>query len=138
MPGRHPAPAALPRAGATSPSAPCAGRYTLAVTRRKEDEPTSTSIYNQNDPWTPTVAFADFVDNETITNEVSWGLLGGRELSTAGTALAPAPAGGFTHPTAKRAAWGLGRSRSAQRVLGSPRAGPGCLDLRGVPARPPR
>ncbi|XP_025927100.1 membrane primary amine oxidase-like isoform X2 [Apteryx rowi] len=44
-------------------------RYKLAVTRRKEEEPTSTSIYNQNDPWTPTVAFADFINNETITNE---------------------------------------------------------------------
>ncbi|XP_041318982.1 membrane primary amine oxidase-like isoform X2 [Pyrgilauda ruficollis] len=50
------------------------GRYQLAVTRRKEEEPTSTSIYNQNDPWTPTVAFADFINNETITNEdlVAW------------------------------------------------------------------
>ncbi|XP_032841872.1 membrane primary amine oxidase-like isoform X1 [Tyto alba] len=50
------------------------GRYQLAVTRRKEEEPTSTSVYNQNDPWTPTVAFADFIDNETITNEdlVAW------------------------------------------------------------------
>ncbi|XP_068775112.1 amine oxidase [copper-containing] 3 [Struthio camelus] len=49
-------------------------RYKLAVTRRKEDEPTSTSIYNQNDPWMPTVAFADFINNETITNEdlVAW------------------------------------------------------------------
>ncbi|NXT29464.1 AOC3 oxidase, partial [Syrrhaptes paradoxus] len=54
------------------------GRYQLAVTRRKEEEPTSTSIYNQNDPWTPTVAFADFIDNETITNEdlVAWILVG--------------------------------------------------------------
>ncbi|NXO76144.1 AOC3 oxidase, partial [Sitta europaea] len=50
------------------------GRYQLAVTRRKEEEPTSTSIYNQNDPWTPTVTFADFINNETITNEdlVAW------------------------------------------------------------------
>ncbi|KAJ7421105.1 hypothetical protein WISP_44862 [Willisornis vidua] len=50
------------------------GRYQLAVTRRKEEEPTSTSIYNQNDPWTPTVAFADFINNETITSEdlVAW------------------------------------------------------------------
>ncbi|NXI48135.1 AOC3 oxidase, partial [Galbula dea] len=50
------------------------GRYQLAVTRRKEEEPASTSIYNQNDPWTPTVAFADFINNETITNEdlVAW------------------------------------------------------------------
>ncbi|OWK54798.1 Membrane primary amine oxidase [Lonchura striata] len=49
-------------------------RYQLAVTRRKEEEPTSTSIYNQNDPWMPTVAFADFINNETITNEdlVAW------------------------------------------------------------------
>ncbi|XP_027766727.1 membrane primary amine oxidase-like [Empidonax traillii] len=49
-------------------------RYQLAVTRRKEEEPTSTSIYNQNDPWTPTVAFANFINNETITNEdlVAW------------------------------------------------------------------
>uniref|UniRef100_A0A8C3ST46 Amine oxidase n=1 Tax=Chelydra serpentina TaxID=8475 RepID=A0A8C3ST46_CHESE len=31
------------------------GRYKLAVTKRKEEEPTSSSIYNQNDPWTPTV-----------------------------------------------------------------------------------
>ncbi|XP_065278698.1 amine oxidase [copper-containing] 3-like isoform X1 [Emys orbicularis] len=50
------------------------GRYKLAVTKRKEEEPTSTSIYNQNDPWTPTVAFVDFIDNETIVNEdlVAW------------------------------------------------------------------
>ncbi|XP_074835333.1 amine oxidase [copper-containing] 3-like [Carettochelys insculpta] len=50
------------------------GRYKLAVTKRKEEELTSTSIYNQNDPWTPTVAFADFIDNETIVNEdlVAW------------------------------------------------------------------
>ncbi|KFO72114.1 Membrane primary amine oxidase, partial [Cuculus canorus] len=50
------------------------GRYKLAVTRRKEEEPTSTSIYNQNDPWTPTVAFADFINNETIANQdlVAW------------------------------------------------------------------
>ncbi|NXS61221.1 AOC3 oxidase, partial [Brachypteracias leptosomus] len=50
------------------------GRYQLAVTRRKEEEPTSTSIYNQNDPWTPTIAFSDFINNETITNEdlVAW------------------------------------------------------------------
>uniref|UniRef100_A0A803XM23 Amine oxidase n=1 Tax=Meleagris gallopavo TaxID=9103 RepID=A0A803XM23_MELGA len=49
-------------------------RYKLAVTRRKEEEPTSTSVYNQNDPWTPTVAFADYINNETITNEdlVAW------------------------------------------------------------------
>ncbi|XP_038610276.1 retina-specific copper amine oxidase-like [Tachyglossus aculeatus] len=49
-------------------------RYQLAVTRRKEEEPASSSIYNQNDPWTPSVAFADFIDNETIMGEdlVAW------------------------------------------------------------------
>uniref|UniRef100_A0A8C8RBS8 Amine oxidase n=1 Tax=Pelusios castaneus TaxID=367368 RepID=A0A8C8RBS8_9SAUR len=46
-------------------------RYKLAVTKRKEEELTSTSMYNQNDPWTPTVAFADFIDNETI-DLVAW------------------------------------------------------------------
>lgn len=51
-------------------SASCSNRYKLAVTRRKEEEPTSTSVYNQNDPWAPTVTFADFINNETITNEV--------------------------------------------------------------------
>ncbi|XP_062451628.1 membrane primary amine oxidase-like [Rhea pennata] len=50
------------------------GRYQLAVTRHKEEEPASSSIYNQNDPWTPTVAFADFINNETIAGEdlVAW------------------------------------------------------------------
>ncbi|XP_002719458.1 amine oxidase [copper-containing] 2 isoform X1 [Oryctolagus cuniculus] len=50
------------------------GRYQLAVTRRKEEEPWSSSIYHQNDIWTPTVAFADFIDNETLLGEdlVAW------------------------------------------------------------------
>uniref|UniRef100_A0A8D2LNK3 Amine oxidase n=1 Tax=Varanus komodoensis TaxID=61221 RepID=A0A8D2LNK3_VARKO len=50
------------------------GRYKLAVTKRKEKEPFSTSIYNQIDPWTPSVAFADFLNNESIVNEdlVAW------------------------------------------------------------------
>ncbi|XP_062814180.1 membrane primary amine oxidase [Anolis carolinensis] len=49
-------------------------RYKLAVTKRKEEEMTSTCIYNQNDPWDPLVVFADFIDNETIINEdlVAW------------------------------------------------------------------
>uniref|UniRef100_A0A8C5J3Y8 Amine oxidase n=1 Tax=Junco hyemalis TaxID=40217 RepID=A0A8C5J3Y8_JUNHY len=61
------------------------GRYQLAVTRRKEEEPTSTSVYNQNDPWTPTVAFADFINNETITNQVSWASWGGEKLNPVGS-----------------------------------------------------
>ncbi|XP_004707250.1 retina-specific copper amine oxidase [Echinops telfairi] len=50
------------------------GRYQLAVTRRKEEESHSSSIYHQNDIWTPTVAFADFINNETLLGEdlVAW------------------------------------------------------------------
>ncbi|XP_004633857.1 membrane primary amine oxidase-like [Octodon degus] len=50
------------------------GRYQVAVTRRKEEEPCSSSIFNQNDPWTPTVNFASFIDNETIMEQdlVAW------------------------------------------------------------------
>ncbi|XP_046302556.1 membrane primary amine oxidase [Marmota monax] len=49
-------------------------RYHLAVTQRKEEEPSSTSIFNQNDPWAPTVDFNDFINNETIAGEdlVAW------------------------------------------------------------------
>ncbi|XP_069093839.1 amine oxidase [copper-containing] 3-like [Pleurodeles waltl] len=49
-------------------------RYKLAVTKRKEEELQSTSIFNQNDPWTPTVKFTDFINEENITNEdlVAW------------------------------------------------------------------
>ncbi|KAB0337072.1 hypothetical protein FD754_025373, partial [Muntiacus muntjak] len=48
--------------------------YQLVVTQRKETEPSSTSIFNQNDPWTPTVDFADFINNETIAGKdlVAW------------------------------------------------------------------
>ncbi|XP_025900368.1 membrane primary amine oxidase-like [Nothoprocta perdicaria] len=54
------------------------GRYQLAVTRRKEEEPSSSSVHNQNDPWTPSVAFADFINNETIAGEdlVAWVTVG--------------------------------------------------------------
>ncbi|XP_036078141.1 membrane primary amine oxidase isoform X4 [Rousettus aegyptiacus] len=50
------------------------GRYQLAVTQRKEEEPSSTSIFNQNDPWTPTVDFTNFINNESIAGEdlVAW------------------------------------------------------------------
>uniref|UniRef100_A0A8D1GU51 Amine oxidase n=1 Tax=Sus scrofa TaxID=9823 RepID=A0A8D1GU51_PIG len=49
-------------------------RYQLAVTRRKEEEPSSSSIYNLNDPWTPTLDFTDFINNETIAGQdlVAW------------------------------------------------------------------
>lgn len=50
------------------------GRYQLAVTQRKEQEPSSSSIYNLNDPWTPTLDFAAFINNETIAGQdlVAW------------------------------------------------------------------
>ncbi|XP_016057639.1 PREDICTED: membrane primary amine oxidase isoform X2 [Miniopterus natalensis] len=50
------------------------GRYQLAVTQRKEEEPSSTSIFNQNDPWAPTVDFTDFINNETLVGKdlVAW------------------------------------------------------------------
>ncbi|XP_048222971.1 membrane primary amine oxidase [Perognathus longimembris pacificus] len=50
------------------------GRYQLAVTKRKEEELSSTNIYHQNDPWAPTMNFADFINNETIAGEdlVAW------------------------------------------------------------------
>lgn len=41
------------------------------MTQRKEEEPSSTSIYNQYDPWAPTVDFTGFINNETIAGEVS-------------------------------------------------------------------
>lgn len=40
------------------------------VTQRKEEEPHSSSIYYQNDMRTPTAAFADFINNETLLGEV--------------------------------------------------------------------
>lgn len=49
------------------------------MTQRKEAEPRSSSIFNQNDPWAPTVDFADFINNETVVGEVSrlWEAEGG-------------------------------------------------------------
>ncbi|XP_042199297.1 retina-specific copper amine oxidase [Callorhinchus milii] len=49
-------------------------RYQLAVTQHKEGERTSSSMFNQNDPWNPAVYFAGFINNETIKNQdlVAW------------------------------------------------------------------
>ncbi|EHB06300.1 Membrane primary amine oxidase [Heterocephalus glaber] len=51
-----------------------ARRYCVAVTQRKEGEPSSSSICNLNDPWTPTVDVSDFSGNETIAGQylVAW------------------------------------------------------------------
>ncbi|NWJ03367.1 AOC1 oxidase, partial [Crypturellus undulatus] len=54
-------------------------RYHLAVTRHHENEATSSSIYNQNDPWEPVVDFEGFVrDDESIEDEdlVAWVTVG--------------------------------------------------------------
>nr|XP_057916337.1 amiloride-sensitive amine oxidase [copper-containing] isoform X2 [Doryrhamphus excisus] len=54
-------------------------RYPLAVTRHKDSEATSSSIYNQNDPWEPVVCFEDFIRNdEDIVNQdlVAWVTVG--------------------------------------------------------------
>lgn len=63
----------LPRSSSVE-SAFSWGRYQLAVTRRKEQEPRSSSVFNQNDPWAPTVDFSSFIDNETVAGEdlVAW------------------------------------------------------------------
>lgn len=48
-------------------------RYPLAVTRHKDSEVTSSSIYTQNDPWEPVVSFEDYIrNNEDIVNQVQW------------------------------------------------------------------
>ncbi|KAM8947698.1 amine oxidase [copper-containing] 3-like [Pelodytes ibericus] len=49
-------------------------RYKLAVTKRKEEEQASSSIFNQNDPWSPSVKFSDFINDENIKQEdlVAW------------------------------------------------------------------
>ncbi|MEE6516069.1 hypothetical protein FKM82_025276 [Ascaphus truei] len=49
-------------------------KYKLAVTKRKDEEHQSSSIFNQNDPWSPTVKFSDFLNNENIRDEdlVAW------------------------------------------------------------------
>ncbi|XP_055513135.1 retina-specific copper amine oxidase isoform X2 [Leucoraja erinacea] len=49
-------------------------RYQLAVTKSKDSERKSSSIYNQNSMWKPPVYFADFINNESIRNEdlVAW------------------------------------------------------------------
>ncbi|KAM6167500.1 diamine oxidase [copper-containing] [Erethizon dorsatum] len=54
-------------------------RYPLAVTKYRESERCSSSIYNQNDPWDPPVVFQKFLhNNENIENEdlVAWVTVG--------------------------------------------------------------
>ncbi|XP_040858356.1 amiloride-sensitive amine oxidase [copper-containing] [Ochotona curzoniae] len=54
-------------------------RYPLAVTKYRESEHCSSSIYNQNDPWDPPVVFEEFLrNNEDINHEdlVAWVTVG--------------------------------------------------------------
>ncbi|XP_039717164.1 diamine oxidase [copper-containing] isoform X2 [Pteropus medius] len=54
-------------------------RYPLAVTKYRESELCSSSLYNQNDPWDPPVVFEDFLrNNENIEDEdlVAWVTVG--------------------------------------------------------------
>ncbi|XP_034028118.1 amiloride-sensitive amine oxidase [copper-containing] [Thalassophryne amazonica] len=54
-------------------------RYPLAVTRYKDDEVSSSSIYAQCNPWEPLVSFEDFIrNNEEIVNQdlVAWVTVG--------------------------------------------------------------
>ncbi|XP_061022097.1 amiloride-sensitive amine oxidase [copper-containing] [Dama dama] len=54
-------------------------RYPLAVTKYRESERHSSSIYNQNDPWDPPVVFEEFLhNNENIEDEdlVAWVTVG--------------------------------------------------------------
>lgn len=50
-------------------------RYKVAITKHKDAEQTSSSLYSQNDMWSPVVDFSKFIDdNESIENEdlVAW------------------------------------------------------------------
>ncbi|KAM3593474.1 uncharacterized protein V6R79_013681 [Siganus canaliculatus] len=54
-------------------------RYPLAVTRHRDSEATSSSLYTQNNPWKPVVSFEDYIrNNEDIINKdlVAWVTVG--------------------------------------------------------------
>lgn len=47
-------------------------RYKVAITKHKDLEQTSSSLYSQNNIWAPAVDFSKYIeDNESIDNEVS-------------------------------------------------------------------
>lgn len=52
--------------------------YPIVVTKRKDSERYSSSIYAQNNPWNPMVDFDDFIDGDNITDEdiVAWVTIG--------------------------------------------------------------
>lgn len=69
-------PADVPREWLGHPSAQILlaalpGRYPLAVTKYRESELHSSSLFNQHDPWDPPVVFEEFLqNNENIEEEV--------------------------------------------------------------------
>lgn len=68
-------------------------RYPLAVTKYRESERYSSSLYNQNDPWNPPVVFEEFLlNNENIENEVL-------------TPSPPLPTLGLPHSCPPQALW---------------------------------
>lgn len=60
-------------AGLLPPSlSPLSGsRYKVAITKHKDLEQTSSSLYSQNNIWTPAIDFSKYIeDNESIEDEV--------------------------------------------------------------------
>ena len=53
-------------------------KYPIIVTRRKDAESRSSSIYAQNDPWNPVLDFDDFLDEESLVDKdlVAWVTMG--------------------------------------------------------------
>ncbi|XP_078688612.1 diamine oxidase [copper-containing]-like [Branchiostoma floridae x Branchiostoma belcheri] len=65
----------LPKDGAAAVNGAAWMDYQVAVTRRKDSESSSSSIFNQNDLYDPVVNFQSFIDdNENIVDEdlVAW------------------------------------------------------------------
>ncbi|THU91038.1 amine oxidase catalytic domain-containing protein [Dendrothele bispora CBS 962.96] len=60
-------------------------RYNLAVSRRKDTEPSSSTMWNANLPGSPAVNFHDFFDGESLVQEdlVMWINVGMHHLPTA-------------------------------------------------------
>lgn len=52
--------------------------YPIIVTKRKDTERDSVSIFAQNDPWDPVLDFEDFIDGENLVDEdlVAWVTIG--------------------------------------------------------------
>lgn len=46
-------------------------RYKVAITKHKDSEQTSSSLYSQNNMWAPAVDFSKYIaDDESIVNQV--------------------------------------------------------------------